>query len=192
MKGSKAMWTPTKTSFVLVALLSVGWAAATWLEGRCAEPPLLRDQPAQSANPLVAEAEKIRRESWKKPQIPQLGHIESIIAEAYCHPLPVSDIAPFAVPKKYYRELLKHLGDAELDKIASSESQELGTMRIAMVGGRSIRICWFWAGHKDRLCFSWCGMRYRAVGKRFAADETLELDAMVRRIHKKEVLHEKD
>jgi hypothetical protein len=35
-------------------------------------------------------------------------------------------------------------------------------------------------------------MRYRAVGPPFASDETLALDAMVRRIRKTEVLHVRD
>jgi hypothetical protein len=33
-------------------------------------------------------------------------------------------------------------------------------------------------------------MRYRATGKRFAKDETLEVDAFVRRINRIEVFHE--
>jgi hypothetical protein len=136
------------------------------------------------------DIERMRQQSWKKPKYLEPENIESITAEAYSHFLPVADVPPFVVPKKYYGDLLKHFQDAELDKIADPLNEELGTIRMGLVGGRSIRICWFWSGQGDRLCFSWCGMRYRATGDRFAKDETLAIDSLVRRIYRIEVMHE--
>ena len=182
----------TKTTLIIAFLLVFREPAEIGADGSLLKSPGQPDQVVTSPETLVEASARARAEGWTKHTIPPLEHIESITAESYSHPLPVADIAPFSVPKKYYRELLSRFVEAEPDKLASSESQELGTLRISLVGGRSVRICWFWAGHKDRLCFSWCGMRYRAIGNRLAADETLDLDAMVRRIHKKDVLHEND
>jgi hypothetical protein len=156
-------------------------------------PPKAATSRAGPSPPTVDEWDRKREDRWKRPEMPALRDIDSLTAEAYCYLLPmIYDIAPFTVPKKYYRELLKQFENAELDKRASIEDEEMGTLLIRLVGGRCMRICWFWAGQKCRLRFSWCGMRYRAVGPCFANDETLSLDAMVRHIHKKEVLHEKD
>jgi hypothetical protein len=133
--------------------------------------------------------DRVRENSWKKPRIPASDVIESIVAEAYGHPLPIEDMRPFVIPKKYHDELLKYFREAELDK-SPWQDDELGTVRIRFVGGRSVRICWFWAGQGDRLHFSFSGMRYVATGKRFAKDETLKVDAFVRRINRIEVFHE--
>ena len=146
--------------------------------------------PEESPPTTVEGDERERQQSWKKPQIPELEDIESITAEAYSNILPIANDPPFLVPKRYYVDLLKHFRDAELDKIASPWHEELGTIRIALVGGRSTRICWFWEGQGYRLCFSCCGMRYTTTGERFAKDETLAIDSFVRRTYRIEVLHE--
>lgn len=120
------------------------------------------------------------------PLIPSNEAVESIVVEANGHPLPfVEDISPFEVPRNYFDRVLSPFRDAnsEIDKFANIEQQELGSARIKFFGGRSVRISWFWAGHKDRMSFSYSGIRYRTTGKRFASDETLAFDATVRRIH---------
>lgn len=147
-------------------------------------------EPDRTSKLTPEDVERMRQQSWKRPRLPEPKEIDSVTAEAYSHFLPVADVQPFVVPKKYYDDLLKHFRDAELDRISDTLDEELGSIRIRLVGGRSIRICWFWAGQGDRLCFSWCGMRYRATGERFAKDETLAVDAFVRRINRIEVLHE--
>jgi hypothetical protein len=144
-------------------------------------------------SPPAEDVRRWQRERWTKPRIPPRAGIESMTAEAYCYIVPtIRDVPPFTVPKKYHRELLKHFENAELDDRASIDDHEMGTMLLRLPNGCNTRICWFWAGGTQRLCFSCCGMRYRTVGPRFATDETLAFDAMVRHIHKKEVLHERD
>jgi hypothetical protein len=179
-------------SLLAVALLLfLGNGPPTAVTAEAAVPkPAARNAEPEVSPPVTPEgAERVRQESWKKPRIPGPKDIESITAEAYSNILPVADVPPFVLPKKYYSDLLHHFRDAEPDRIASTVSEELGTIRIALVGGRSVRICWFWSGQGDRLCFSWCGMRYRATGARFAKDETLAVDSLVRRIYQVEVLH---
>jgi len=134
------------------------------------------------------DVRRMREDSWKKPAIPASDVIESIVTEAYGHPLSIEDVRPFVIPKKYHDQLLKRFREAELDE-SPWQDDELGTIRIRLVGGRSLRICWFLAGQGNRLHFSFCGTRFVATGERFAKDETLKMDAFVRRINRIEVFH---
>lgn len=121
-----------------------------------------------------------------KALVPSNDAVESIVVESNGHPVPfVEDISPFEVPRKYFDSVLSPFRDvdSEIDKFANIEQQELGSARVKFFGGRSVRISWFWSGHKDRMSFSYSGIRYRTTGKRFASDETLAFDATVRRIH---------
>jgi hypothetical protein len=176
----------------LVAIVALGCGARCGYSADTAqpEPPDKNTKsPAKQSRLTVEDVERERQDSWKKPRLPPPDEIDSIIAEAYGNPLPVEDVRPFVVPKKYHDKLLKYFRKAELDKSPWTDD-ELGTIRIRFVGGRSMRICWFWAGQGNRLSFSYYGMRCMATGKRFAKDETLEVDAFVRRINRIEVFHE--
>jgi hypothetical protein len=155
-------------------------------------PPKAATPRTEPSPPTIDEWDRKRDDRWKKPRIPSPAEIESMTAEAYCFIFPIHDVPPFSVPKKYHRELLKHFENAELDDRASTDDHEMGTMLLRLPNGCNTRICWFWACGRQRLCFSCCGMRYRAVGPPFASDETLAFDVIIRHIHKKEVLHEKD
>lgn len=121
-----------------------------------------------------------------KPSVPANEAIESIFVEANGHPLPfLEDIALFELPRKYFDKVLTPFRnvDLEIDNSANLEHPELGSARIKYFGGRSVRVSWFWSGHKDRLSFSYSGIRYRTAGKRFATDETLTFDATIRQIY---------
>lgn len=121
-----------------------------------------------------------------KPRIPSTADIESMTAEAYCHLLsPIAkDVPPYRVDEEYYDELLRHFQEAEVDEYASQEDREVGTMAIRYKGGQILRICWFWSGHKGRMSFSWGGIRYVTRGDKFAEDEAIAFDSIVRRIAK--------
>jgi hypothetical protein len=116
------------------------------------------------------------------PNIPKVKNIEKMIAEAYSHHLTIPDTEPFEIPSDYYETILKHFRDAKPDTNAWSGDSEIGTVRLLLEGGRSIRICWFESGHKARLSFSCGGIRYRSTGERFAEDENMALDAMIRKL----------
>ena len=115
--------------------------------------------------------------------VPPVESIEEVIAEAYGHPLAAKDVGPFKVPKTKWESILRHFRQSEPHDSAWPKDCELGTVRLVLKGGRVIRLCWFWLGKQARLSFSCGGIRYRSVGERFASDETLTLDALVREIH---------
>lgn len=143
---------------------------------RAGEPPM----------PLSQRLREREREALKKPHIPSVEGIESMTADAYSHVLGpiVKDLAQFQIPSARYAELLNHFRQAELDTNPKQEEGELGSIRIALTGGTSRRICWFWVGHKGRMHFSYAGIRYVTVGTTFDEDETLEFDGRIRQIHK--------
>ncbi len=185
---NRVAWVPT-----VVVIVLVGFGSRLVYSGETAPPENSgkNEKSLSVQSPLTDDdVERMRKHSWKKLDLPPPPEqIDSIIAEAYGHPLPIEDVRPFVIPKKYHEKLLKYFREAELDK-SPWQDDELGTIRIRFVGGTSIRICWFWAGQGCRLHFSYYGMRYVATGKRFAKDETLEVDAFVRRINRIEVFHE--
>jgi hypothetical protein len=131
----------------------------------------------------VNDYRTIRQQSVRKPKIPAAAGVGKMIAEAYAHPLPAQDIGPFEVPNRHFEQILQHFHNAEIDSEPSLAGQELGTARLIFPHGATVRICWFWVGHKGRMYFSYGGIRYRTVGTKFADDETLAFDALIRKIH---------
>jgi hypothetical protein len=154
------------------------------LIGICA--PLVAAPPGAPSKPptTAEEVEQHRLNSLKNPAIPPLDAIETMTAEAYSHVLAplVKDVPSFKVPKAEYSRLLNHFRECELDARPWPDEMEIGTIRIELVGGRMTRICWFWEGQKGRMVFTWAGIRYRTVGKKFAEDETLAFDTVVRKM----------
>jgi hypothetical protein len=134
----------------------------------------------------MAEAERARKRAIAKPYIPEAKDIDKIVAEVYDHQLTpfFPDIGPFEIPREDYEKVFHYFRNAQLDeRLPSSVSVEMGTIRFIMKEGGGFRICWFWVGKGGRLAFSWNGIRYRSAGERFAFDETMEVDAVVREIH---------
>lgn len=115
--------------------------------------------------------------------VPDAKTVKKMTAESYGHPLNAADIGPFVVPSTEYERILKHFSESELDASAWPGDIEMGSIRVVLRGGSSVRYCWFWLGKKGRLSFSCGGVRYRSIGERFADDETMSLDALVREIH---------
>jgi hypothetical protein len=157
--------------------------------GRTDEPPLSRPIASRESSVAIARSGRVNDGDSKRPPIPEVEAIESIVAEAYSHPLPIADVKPFNIPKKDWHNLLAYLRQAERDDSRWPPQEEIGSARIVLVGGRSVRICWFWHGQGGRLSFTCDGLRYTTVGERFAKDETLTLDASVRKVYNREVLH---
>ena len=119
----------------------------------------------------------MREDSWIKPKIPSSDVIESIVAETYGHPLPIEDVGPFVILKKYCDELLNRFREAELDK-SPWQRDELGQSESGLlVEGRSAS-AGFGKG-KDWPASLTAGMRYVATGTRFSKDETLAVDSLV-------------
>jgi hypothetical protein len=134
----------------------------------------------------VAEAERARKRAIAKPHIPEAKDIDKIVAEVYDHPLTpfFPDKGPFEIPREDYEKVLHFFRNAQRDETTPSHvSVEMGTIRFIMKEGGGFRICWFWHGKGSRLMFSWNGIRYRSAGERFAFDETMEVDGVVREIH---------
>ncbi len=150
-----------------------------------------RQVPANTADlaegPLTAEWRATSERLMSKAYVPDAKSVDEMIAESYGHPLsPIArDIGPFVVPRTEYENILKHFRASEIDRSAWPDDREMGTVRLVLSGGTTIRYCWFWLGKKNRLGFSYGGVRYISVGERFADDETLALDAVVREIHER-------
>ena len=149
-----------------MVLLGLASRFAHGVNGVSPKPPDKGGQAPRSSRLTTDDVHRMREDSWIKPKIPSSDVIESIVAETYGHPLPIEDVGPFVIPKKYCDELLNRFREAELDK-SPWQHDELGTIRIRFVGGRSIRICWFWEGQGARLRFlilrhairgNWCAV----------------------------------
>jgi hypothetical protein len=132
---------------------------------------------------LATEWDKRRQVLMRTAYVPDVDAIDSMSAEAYGHPVLMDNVGPFVVPRAEYENILKHLRKSEIHTSAWTGNQEVGTIRIDLKGGTTVRYCWFWMGKKGRLSFSYGGIRYRTIGERFADDETLAIDALIREIH---------
>jgi hypothetical protein len=133
---------------------------------------------------VVGEVERQRLRGLEHPEFFHADDLESATAENYRHPLwPfVADVPPFAIPNGDYDRILAYIRKCELDPKPWAHEQEQGTVRFIYKGGYSARLCWFWTGQGGRLVFTWAGIRYRTTGEKFAEDETLAFDAMIRKI----------
>lgn len=165
----------------LVAVFGCGSADGVDKDGPTSSLQARTDSGDGAAPPVCAW--KTAGELNGRPPIPELDAIESISAESYGHPFLLGDTGSFVVPRARSERLLAWFRGATIDTAAWCEDDELGTMRIKLVGGRAIRICWFWAGHGAHLSFSCGGIRYRRTGPKESKDETLAFDAAVRLIH---------
>lgn len=178
---------------VLLQLTGISLAVGAPNKGsrvRCAKPsPTSIGRSDVVGGPKDHRQKRIsKRKTMNTPSIPALDEIESITAAAYSHvhfPL-VKDISAFRVPASYHHKLLDYFRNAELDSHASQAHEEFGTMQIRLNGGGTLRLCWFWTGQGARLSFSCAGIRYRTAGPKFADDETLEFDSIIRQISEKE------
>jgi hypothetical protein len=150
----------------------------------CSEPSGVSRGPAV----FMAESEgkKAVVKAVDRPRIPAADQVARMRAEAYAHPFSPSmhDIGPFDVPPERYDDILRYFRIASLDRRApSAMPQEIGTILVTTKNNAMFRICWFWEGKGTRLAFSWSGVRYCATGDRFAFDETLFLDRVLRHIY---------
>jgi hypothetical protein len=152
----------------------------------CAQAADASDKQPTTGDLMLKELEQRGREVIEHPYIPASGHVKRIIAEVYAHPLSpmVPDVGPFDVPVEDYEKILGCFRNARLDeKRPSPYHQEMGTVRLILDDGATFRICWYSIGHYGRLAFSCGGIRYRSEGDKFADDETLAVDIILRKIY---------
>ena len=102
-------------------------------------------------------------------------------AECYAHVLSpfIKDTPRFTVPREDYERVLSYFRDSGLDPEPWPNDQELGTIRFVYKGGRAIRICWFWTGHKGPMTFTWAGIRYHTTFVNLSDDATLVFDSAI-------------
>ncbi|MEN6493185.1 MAG: hypothetical protein ABFD16_02730, partial [Thermoguttaceae bacterium] len=99
---------------------------------------------AGGTSDLVAEAERAEKRAIAKPYIPEAKDIDKIVAEVYDHQLTpfFPDIGPFEIPRDDYEKVLHYFRNAQLDeRLPSSVSVEMGTIRFIMKEGGGFRIC---------------------------------------------------
>ena len=125
----------------------------------------------------------------QKPRIPAADEIESMTAECYAHIFSpfIKDTPRFTVPREDYQRVLSNFRDTGLDEEPWPDDRELGTIRFVYKGGRTIRICWFWTGHKGPMTFTWAGIRYKTTFVNLSDDVALAFDATMRGIYDQQV-----
>lgn len=109
-----------------------------------------------------------------KCELPDIRHVSSIVAEAYCHPAGKQDLPPFDVPIGQFADVLKRFEESDLEPPRPDlDVSEVASLRCHMRAGGNVRICVYADRSQYGLRFSIDGIRYMHVGKKFGDDEAL-------------------